>query len=106
MPRIHVTPQSYGVNAWFVCPACGIGHRYMVRNDGVQPSWAWNGDTSRPTFTPSLLMPDLGCHLFVKDGRIEFCGDCRHSLAGETVEMREIGDPRDFPGAWWEDGSE
>lgn len=27
------------------------------------------------------------CHSFVKDGRIQFLGDCTHALAGWTVEL-------------------
>jgi hypothetical protein len=32
------------------------------------------------------------CHLFVKLGRIEFCGDSPHKLAGQTVPLQP------FPG--------
>lgn len=27
------------------------------------------------------------CHSFVTDGRIQFLGDCTHSLAGQTVDL-------------------
>lgn len=27
------------------------------------------------------------CHSFVRDGRIEFLGDCSHALAGQTVPL-------------------
>ena len=27
------------------------------------------------------------CHVFVVDGRIQFLGDCTHSLAGQTVDI-------------------
>lgn len=27
------------------------------------------------------------CHSFVRDGRIEFCGDSTHAMAGQTVEL-------------------
>lgn len=27
------------------------------------------------------------CHSFVKDGRIQFLGDCTHALAGQTVDL-------------------
>ena len=29
------------------------------------------------------------CHLFVRDGRIEFLGDSEHELKGGTVDMVE-----------------
>jgi hypothetical protein len=49
-----------------------------------------------PTFTPSLLVnafhPPSRCHLFITDGKIQFCGDCVHGLAGQTVEMVDVDD--------------
>jgi hypothetical protein len=43
------------------------------------------------TFSPSLLCnqhhAQSRCHLFVRDGRIEFLSDCHHELAGKTVEI-------------------
>ncbi|WP_027489383.1 DUF6527 family protein [Rhodanobacter sp. OR92] len=30
------------------------------------------------------------CHSFVRDGRIQFLGDCTHALAGQTVDLPEI----------------
>ena len=27
------------------------------------------------------------CHSFITDGRIQFLGDCTHSLAGQTVDL-------------------
>ena len=29
----------------------------------------------------------LVCHSFVRNGRIEFLGDCTHGLAGKTVDL-------------------
>lgn len=31
------------------------------------------------------------CHSFVTDGRIQFLGDCTHALAGQTVDLPDIG---------------
>lgn len=30
------------------------------------------------------------CHSFVRNGRIEFLGDCTHALAGQTVDLPDI----------------
>jgi len=30
---------------------------------------------------------DVVCHSFVTDGRIQFLGDCTHTLAGQTVDL-------------------
>jgi hypothetical protein len=30
------------------------------------------------------------CHSFVTDGKIQFLGDCTHSLAGQTVDLPDF----------------
>jgi hypothetical protein len=79
-----------------------------------RPIWGFNGDLDKPTFTPSLLVKSgiyvegdkykermeesewdwyvsesKICHTFIRDGKIEFLGDCTHSLAGKTVDLPE-----------------
>lgn len=88
----------------FRCPGCGDVHALPV-GEGPDPRWGYNGDVERPTFTPSILVTwsepsdvpeefddtskDLKhvCHSFVTDGRIQFLGDCTHTLAGQTVDL-------------------
>lgn len=83
--------------------------------------WGFNGKLELPTLSPSILMrtghhapghtgacwctwneqhpePEdsapftcLICHSFVRDGRIQFLGDCTHALAGQTVDLPEVG---------------
>ena len=83
------------------CPACGFGHLFSNKaGEKIHPkgcSWDFNGDTEKPTFTPSMLSttPDGHggkkiCHSFVTDGKIKFLGDCTHKLAGQTVDLPEI----------------
>ena len=94
----------------FWCPGCDEVHAVKVTEGG----WTWNGDVDRPTFSPSVLVrcghyidptppcwctwnaehPDdpttfacSQCHSFVKDGQIQFLGDCTHALAGQTVPL-------------------
>ena len=44
--------------------------------------------TEKPTFSPSLLSQGrVRCHMFVRDGMIQFLGDSEHSLRGQTVEI-------------------
>jgi len=81
--------KENGQELWvFHCPGCGYGHPYEV------PRWTWNGSTTKPTFTPSLLVSPNSepnrCHLFVTDGKIQFLGDCHHDLKGKTVDMIPI----------------
>jgi hypothetical protein len=95
----------------FMCPGCKEMHQVMV-GDGPGPRWGFNGDYDRPTFTPSVRVaghkvirdsdgnwtgewerdsagnpvPSV-CHSFVRDGQIQFLGDCTHDLTGKTVRM-------------------
>lgn len=88
----------------FECPGCGCAHF-------VNAKWTFNGDVDKPTVSPSILvtarksptdeqvtrimdgedldmeLPHTRCHSFVKDGKIQFLGDCTHELAGQTVEL-------------------
>jgi hypothetical protein len=77
----------------FYCPGCKEDHPYRVKPYSELPVWTFNGDLESPTFTPSLLCngsdPASRCHLFVTDGKIQYCSDCHHELAGQTVEMQE-----------------
>lgn len=101
-----------GEMAIFFCPGCECAHGPYVKG---AKAWTWNGDTARPTFSPSILVrateltpegramidrgqpPPAGsdrypcvdtvCHSFVTDGRIQFLGDCTHALRGQTVAL-------------------
>lgn len=80
---------------FFWCVACAQRHIFNTdRPPGVRPCWAYNGDPERPTFSPSLNYPDKTprCHLFLRDGRVEYCGDCGHEYAGKTVNLPDIPD--------------
>lgn len=77
-----------GVLYLFYCPGCKENHPFEV--NAVNNGWTWNGSMDKPTFSPSLLVNADGprrCHSFVREGKIEFLGDCQHSLAGKTVEL-------------------
>lgn len=98
----------------FWCPGCDAGHTITY---GGADTWTWDGNAERPTFSPSVLAfphrtfidEDLPmgdepgqllhpsnrkmtprCHSFVRDGRIEYLGDCEHAAAGTTVDMVSI----------------
>lgn len=100
----------------FMCPGCRELHQVAVAGD-TRPAWDFNCDYDRPTFSPSVLvrghvietdadgkwtgewkrdsagnpMP-LVCHSFVRDGQIQFLGDCTHELAGQTVDLPQLED--------------
>lgn len=85
-----VTRDGTTIAYVFYCPGCETPHQYMV-DPGGKLCWKFNGDLERSTFSPSLLMTSPGrrCHLFVRDGQIQYCGDCHHDLAGKTVDVPE-----------------
>jgi len=103
----------------FHCPGCGMGHGPRVIGTRVAALWEWNGDLVRPTLSPSIRVQwyqmsgegkamisrgespadgecypgrDMLCHSFVRNGRIEFLGDCTHHLAGQSVPLEPIDD--------------
>lgn len=110
---MEITPKKVrrtedGSLLWW-CVACSRAH-------GGPPSrWAFNGDEENPTFTPSFLVrsghyipghtgdcwctwnaahPEdpsgfacRVCHTFVRDGKIQYLGDCTHAYAGKTIDM-------------------
>lgn len=101
----------------FFCPGCDEHHQ--VWTDGKHSAnWTFNGDKVKPTFSPSLLIrgvwvpkefekdengklilgedgrvkgaKDSVCHSFIRNGQIQYLGDCTHSLANQTVPLPEI----------------
>lgn len=72
----------------FFCPGCDSPHSIPVSGEGTK--WEYNGNPEAPTFAPSLKITggsDYCCHIFVRDGQIEFLTDCTHALAGQTVPI-------------------
>lgn len=74
----------------FYCPGCEEHH-------GPNDSWTFNGDVEKPTFSPSILVQghkdgvgDTRCHIFVRNGQIQYLSDCTHALAGTTVPMEAM----------------
>lgn len=103
----------------FICPGCDEEHAITV-DRSKSPSWGYNGNPEAPTFTPSILRKTGHhcsghkpgdscwctyenaegegapftcnvCHSFVTDGRIRFLNDCTHELAGQTVDLPDVG---------------
>jgi hypothetical protein len=58
--------------------------------------WSWNGDVEKPTIRPSILNDfrphdSLVNHIWITDGQVIFLGDCSHELAGQTLDLFEVG---------------
>lgn len=75
----------------FKCPGCNVFH-YVPVKSLEKPVWDFNWNLERPSFNPSLLLKLNGftCHLFVRDGKIEFLKDCTHDYAGMVVPLPDL----------------
>lgn len=83
----------------FWCVGCLHLHSFRIKagaqNAPGAPVWQFDGNRQKPTFSPSLLnreplllmSPDRICHLFLRNGTIEYLSDCTHSFAGKNVEV-------------------
>lgn len=112
MSKFHVNINTEADLTYvFVCPACGNCHRIRAR--GSNPIWAITGVAENmPTASPSLMvrgtMPitdaeqakimcgepfepvPYRCHSYIKDGKIQYLGDCTHKFAGQTVDIPDF----------------
>lgn len=81
---------------WYWCLGCQMLHPVHVsRPQGAGPSavWDWNKDLLKPTFSPSLrhhLGPKKMCHVFIRDGNIQYLSDCTHDYKDQTVPLPDI----------------
>ncbi|HRH60095.1 MAG TPA: DUF6527 family protein [Chitinophagaceae bacterium] len=100
MAKIYTVQNSPG-EYLFYCPGCLCSHSFHTEQND-KPKWTFNGDLMNPTFSPSLRVQwvkvndetgdfekKMLCHLFVRNGKIEFLNDCTHELAGKICEMVE-----------------
>jgi hypothetical protein len=97
--KISKVDPSYLADAYlFFCPGCECGHMVSVNGckNSMGATWTWNQSMDKPTFSPSVFVnasvPERRCHSFVKDGQIQFLGDCFHALKNQTVEIPEWDD--------------
>lgn len=101
--------RSSGGYAWF-CRACNQGHP-------LPSGWTFNGDLEKPTFSPSFRHAgkkttrnergewtgdwvrdadgnpvDEVCHYILTDGIVNYCSDCTHDMAGQSVPLPDLPD--------------
>jgi len=93
----------------FYCLRCEMHHGLIIRDvdesrltekdkkqyeKNKKPKWSFNGNFELPTFTPSINVLDEEdntiCHSFIKDGKIQYLPDCKHSLAGKTINLPDL----------------
>ena len=83
--------ELYGYQ--FYCPGCKGRHE-------INTTWSFDGNFESPTISPSIHVRWDGfvdeekitkiCHTFVRNGEIQYLGDCTHRLANTTVPMEEV----------------
>jgi len=86
----------------FWCPGCKYAHMVYLKpsksNSKQFHDWILTGSLEKPTFLPSVRVPaqphPVRCHLWVKEGKLVFLGDCKHDLKNITVDMVEL-DPKE-----------
>lgn len=83
----------------FNCPGCKTDH-YVNTNPEWGTAWDWNKSYDKPTIHPSILVGARGevprCHSFIKEGRIQFLGDCDHELKNQTADLPKYNFDFDF----------
>lgn len=90
------------VGFMFYCPGCKHAHPFhtvdyrTALTGHANPTWSFNGDMEKPTFSPSLQVNKPGqagcCHLHVVDGIILYANDggTAHELKGKQVPLEEF----------------
>lgn len=84
------------------CPGCkvaGAGGFHSIPVEGAK-AWGFNNNLDAPTLTPSVLAKSgtfdnpgelcHTCHHFLRNGKLEYLGDCTHEFAGQTLDLPEI----------------
>lgn len=90
---LHNTPDFI-----FECPGCGHSHGlYITHPNDIGHKWGFDGNMESPTVTPSINSKwtyaggkKHVCHFFIRQGKIQFLGDCTHELKGQTVDMEDV----------------
>lgn len=80
----------------FWCPACEMIHqldeRWKVGGTpevpDVEGSYLRNG--SGPVGVEPDIMETPRCHLFIRNGQLQYLSDCSHSMAGQIIPMPEL----------------
>lgn len=89
--RVTYSDPTFSPGWRYWCPGCKWMH--VIPTDGRTQlnghKWTFDGNEAAPTFSPSVHLVGQ-CHHFVRAGRIEYCGDSKHALAGQTVDMVDL----------------
>lgn len=94
MAKVSAVLRSTEEGFVHFCPGCDEMHAIWVNEPHPGGArWSFDGNVDAPTFSPSVNIVGQ-CHYFVRAGRIEYCGDSKHHLAGQSVPLPAIPDGR------------
>jgi hypothetical protein len=90
--QISSSPTDYVY--YFMCPGCKKWHAFSTKIH------EFNYDFEEPTLFPAIVFDYPGndtykksyCKSELGNGKLEFSEDSTHELAGQTVELPEIGE--------------
>ena len=96
--HMHVVGISTGVCDWgfngnydrptFTPSVKVTGRDFTAAGRAAYEEWCARGHPKLPSGTsPPFESRATCCHSFVRDGQIQFLGDCTHALAGKTVPL-------------------
>lgn len=92
--KVGKTEYEGNTTLWVYCPACKHAEQILVRSATTsRPSWEWNGDYEKPSFTPSVKItggPGYCCHYYITDGQFRYQDDCSHDLKGAIVDVPDL----------------
>lgn len=75
----------------FWCKGCGRYHHFEVGWNCAEDH-EFNDKMDKPSFKPALHDAGTGCHLWLKDGMIEYQSDSPHKLAGQHIPLEPLPD--------------
>ena len=74
------------------CNGCQSLHQISVsKPNHLNAIWSWNGNAEKPSFSPSINIVGV-CHYHLVEGKISYCADSIHALAGKTVDLPDLPD--------------
>lgn len=83
---LYEHPYKDEISYYWWCPGCKEPHIFTT-------SWTienLNPLTVSPSILTSIGASEERCHVFIKNGMIQFLNDCWHELKGQTVPMTDF----------------
>lgn len=90
MVRVTAARGNWGFNGDYARPTFtpSVLATYEELTDGGEAAYRAWAAAGRPQPAPKFERRTVRrCHSYVRDGQIQFLGDCTHALAGKTVPL-------------------